>query len=200
MYVEKFNYFKDFSNINDLSFFFLFVGYFACDVALGSTWMDSKHYEVTRILLAFTLMTGSMKLLSLNRLSDNISFIVRMIIKVAFSIVPFLTLFVSLIIVFSFIVYTLGLNFSSQGPENNPYEAIGLFSYFFFLFRTSTGDFDVEMFQELPLSLQFTLWGFWLVLVLLNTIVFLNFLIAVIGDVYEQVMETRTEEIFKRKA
>ena len=29
---------------------------------------------------------------------------------------------------------------------------------------------------------------------------FLNFLIAVIGDVYEQVMETRTEEIFKRKA
>ena len=48
--------------------------------------------------------------------------------------------------------------------------------------------------------MQFTLWGFWLLLVLLNTIVFLNFLIAVIGDVYEQVMETRTEEIFKRKA
>ena len=35
---------------------------------------------------------------------------------------------------------------------------------------------------------------------LINTIVFLNFLIAVIGDVYNQVMETRTEEIYKRKA
>ena len=33
-----------------------------------------------------------------------------------------------------------------------------------------------------------------------NTIIFLNFLIAVISDVYEQVMETRTEEIFQKKA
>lgn len=61
-------------------------------------------------------------------------------------------------------------------------------------------DFDVDHFKELSLSLQIALWAFWLLLVFLNTIVFLNFLIAVIGDVFTQVMETRTEEIFRRKA
>ena len=45
-----------------------------------------------------------------------------------------------------------------------------------------------------------SLWFFWTLLVLLNTIVFLNFLIAVINDAYSQVMETRTEEIYKKKA
>ena len=37
-------------------------------------------------------------------------------------------------------------------------------------------------------------------IVFTNTIIFLNFLIAVITDVYEQIMETRTEEIFLKKA
>ena len=35
---------------------------------------------------------------------------------------------------------------------------------------------------------------------LINTIIFLNFLIAVISDVYAQVIETRTEEIYQKKA
>ena len=39
-----------------------------------------------------------------------------------------------------------------------------------------------------------------MIIVLANTIIFLNFLIAVISDVYEQVMESRTEEIFQKKA
>ena len=45
-----------------------------------------------------------------------------------------------------------------------------------------------------------TIWIFWTVIIVINTIIFLNFLIAVISDVYEQVMETRTEEIFQKKA
>ena len=169
------------------------------DVVYGSTWQDSEHYEVTRILLSMLLVSGTTKLLSLNRLSDDISFIVRMIIKVPIAIVPFLSLFNFLIIVFSFIVYTLGLSFDSLG-DDNPYRSIGRFGFLIFTFRSSMGDFDVEQFKELSFVTQLFLWLFWLCLVLLNTIVFLNFLIAVIGDVYAQVMETRTEEIFKRKA
>ena len=106
-----------------------------------------------------------------------------MVLKVSVAILPFLTLFVSLIVIFAFIVHTLGINFKTQ-DEDNPYRNIGALGYFLFIFRTSTGDFDVDNFSELSLSLQLTLWAFWTLLVLLNMVVFLNFLIAVIGDVY----------------
>ena len=62
------------------------------------------------------------------------------------------------------------------------------------------GDFDVDPYAELPLASQYFIWIFWLIMVFANTIIFLNFLIAVITDVYEQIMETRTEEIFLKKA
>ena len=43
-------------------------------------------------------------------------------------------------------------------------------------------------------------WTFWTLIVISNTVVFLNFLIAVISDVYEQVMETRVEEVYQNQA
>lgn len=58
----------------------------------------------------------------------------------------------------------------------------------------------MDPYAELPVPSQIFIWLFWLVTVFANTIIFLNFLIAVITDVYEQIMETRTEEIFLKKA
>lgn len=40
----------------------------------------------------------------------------------------------------------------------------------------------------------------WVFLVLVNLLIFLNFLIAVIGDVYAQIMETKEEESYRRLA
>lgn len=40
----------------------------------------------------------------------------------------------------------------------------------------------------------------WVFLVLINLLIFLNFLIAVIGDVYNQIMETKEEESYRRLA
>ena len=96
---------------------------------------------------------------------------------------------------------TLGLRFKPEDGEDTAYTAgIGYLAYFLFLFRTSLGDFDVDPYAELPLLSQCVIWIFWLHIVFANTIIFLNFLIAVITDVYEQIMETRTEEIFLKKA
>ena len=75
-----------------------------------------------------------------------------MLIKVTIAIVPFLFLFVCIICVFAFIVFALGLSFTSMGDQN-PYRSIGSLSFWFFLFRTSTGDFDVDQFAELPIAL-----------------------------------------------
>ena len=45
-------------------------------------------------------------------------------------------------------------------------------------------------------TLLVALWIAWVLLVITNMLIFLNFLIAVISDVYAQIMETRTEEQF----
>ena len=141
--VEKWSYFSKINNINDMIFIVSFFAYAGCDHWLGTTKEDNDNYEVTRIMLCFLLMTGFLKLMSLNRINDNISFITRMLVKVVVAIIPFLFLFTALIVVFSFIVYALGFSFESMDDEN-PYKSIGLFGYLFYLFRTSTGDFDVE--------------------------------------------------------
>mgnify|MGYP001626788123 CR=1 FL=1 len=149
---EKGEYFKQYNNLNDILFFLTFWCYFACDYYIGSTKEDHEDYEITRILMSVLIISGFAKLMSLNRVNSNISFIVQMVLKVSVAILPFLTLFVSLIITFAFIVHTLGINFKTQ-DEENPYRKIGALGYFLFIFRTSTGDFDVDNFSELSLSL-----------------------------------------------
>ena len=44
------------------------------------------------------------------------------------------------------------------------------------------------------------MWIIWLLVIFCNTIIFLNFIIAVISDSYEQIMDIRIEELYKKKA
>ena len=115
---------------------------------------------------------------------------------------------------FAIIMFTLGVKFDSQEEEEaveevakqvgnigrflkagghggadgfsdeNPYHAIGFFGYFIFAFQQSMGEFEIDRFADLPFLSQVFVWLSWLFFVFMNTIVFLNFLIAVISDVY----------------
>ena len=69
-----------------------------------------------------------------------------------------------------------------------------------FVLRTALGDFQVGTFKIMQTSTLYMTWIFWIILVIINTVIFLNFCIAVISDVYEQVMQTRQEEVFQKKA
>ncbi|MFO0116161.1 MAG: hypothetical protein ACK521_00570 [bacterium] len=42
-------------------------------------------------------------------------------------------------------------------------------------------------------------WVIWIILVLIDTVIFLNFIIAVISDVFANVMETRAEQAIQKK-
>ena len=72
--------------------------------------------------------------------------------------------------------------------------------YFMFILRTSFGDFSVDPFKGLPKLIRVFMWIVWLIVIFCNCIIFLNFIIAVISDTYEQIMDTRTEEIYQKKA
>lgn len=86
------------------------------------------------------------------RTFNAVSFIVRMIYSVIHGLVPFLLLYFFVILVSMFAQRTLGLEFKPDPEEGDTaYTAgIGFLAYFFFVVRTSLGDFDVEPYAELP--------------------------------------------------
>ena len=154
--------------------------------------------EACRIVYSLLVILAYLKLLFLFRLFDNISFIIKMLKQVAQELLPFLFLFLSFIVVFALMIMTLG--FEIDGLEEDPYDGLGRVGFLMYVLRTSLGDFEVDTFKQLRPVSRMILWVFWMIIILANTIIFLNFLIAVISDVYEQVMESKTEEIFQKKA
>ena len=154
--------------------------------------------ELCKIFYAFLILLSYFKLLTLLRIFDRISFIIKMLKQVSKELIPFLFLFLSFVVVFSLMVMTLGFDLNEL--ENDPYKGLWDFGYLMYVLRTSLADFEVDTFQQLRPASTIILWIFWIIIILFNTIIFLNFLIAVISDVYEQVMESRTEEIFQKKA
>ena len=198
-------YFKDVWNLNDLAFLLCFYGAVTCDALYGVDHEERQKAEATSIFYAALVLVGFCKLLALARINNEFSFIVKMIVRVGEELIPFLVLFLLFIIVFAMAMFILGVDFAAdleagEAPEANPYEGTGPAAYVFFIMRTSLGDFDLDQFKDLPTISRGASWLFWIVIVISNTVIFLNFLIAVISDVYEQVMETRIEEVFQKQA
>jgi len=68
------------------------------------------------------------------------------------------------------------------------------------LFRVSSGDFATENYKDqlgflIPLT-----WTLWIIAVFILNIVFMNFIIAVISESYEKVMQKLVAESYKVKA
>ena len=201
LYNDGADYFKSGWNINDCCFMITFMAAIATDfnTFYQKDATDTDTTDMVRIFYSLLIIFSFAKLLDNLRIFNNISFIVKMLMRVISDLMPFLFLFSGFVLLFSLVVSALEIEL--ENVENDPYS--GLYRWFamvMFIFRTSLGDFDVDPFTNLPPATRMIVWAFWLIVVFLNTIIFLNFLIAVISDVYEQVMENRAEEIFQKKA
>ena len=186
---DGWEYFKVGWNINDCLFLTTFM------LATLSDWWTfylnddalNEHGETTervRIFYSCLVIFSFIKLLDNLRIFNNISFIVKMLGRVISELVPFLGLFVSFILLFSLVVNALEARL--EDIDDTPYDGLTReASMAIFIFRTSLGDFDVDPFTNMPYASRVFMWCFWLVIVFANTIIFLNFLIAVISDVYE---------------
>ena len=102
---------------------------------------------------------------------------------------------------FAMVMYLLGVrllneDMTEEEAKVNQYGGLEAFAYFVFVIRTSFGDFDLDAIAKInPEGCEerddcrtMTLvacWTFWTLIVVSNTVIFLNFLIAVISDVYE---------------
>ena len=114
------------------------------DHKFGTIIEVDSNAEFALIFYALLIIFSFFKLLNVLKISNNISFIVKMLGEVTVALLPFLTLFIGSIIVFAFIMHTLNVDLDQV--EEMPYEGLGFAGYVIFIFRTSLGDFDVDPF------------------------------------------------------
>lgn len=148
--------------------------------------------QAFRIASAFLVISAGWRLLNYAQTLSSLAFMIKMIQMVTVELIPFVVLFGLGLTMFAFVFASLNLSFSDEEYGNigkytdadNKTHEISLLPMMFWVLRTSMGDFDIAEFQKSKPSLIIGMAVAWMCLVLVNLLIFLNFLIAVIGDVY----------------
>ena len=71
--------------------------------------------------------------------------------------------------------------------DENDYQGWSIFSYFVMAFRTSIGDYNLDNYAE---GSQFKIltWIVWFFIMIVGNVIFMNFIIAVVNESYENCM------------
>ena len=112
---------------------------------------------------------------------------------VFFDLKYFIAFNIFVLLLFSVLFSVLAVNLSDT------YTGTSNIGYFLMAFRTSLGDFDVEEFSSLSESVLVVAWIIWLLAVVIMNIIFMNFLIAVISESYEKIMQKLVSQTFQGK-
>jgi hypothetical protein len=119
------------------------------------------------------------------RIFNGLGFIVSMLKEVIKDLKFFLFFFL-------IVICTFGMIFFLLEGDLETYEGLRSMGYFFMSFRTSLGDFELDKFHDASnqsLAILWAMWVSWAVAVFMSSLVFLNFIIAVISESYEKVMQ-----------
>ncbi|CDW85676.1 UNKNOWN [Stylonychia lemnae] len=136
-----------------------------------------------------------MKIFSFLRIYDGFSFLVQMLAGVFKDLKYFLIFFLIFIIQFGIIFLVL-----FKAKEIDEYNGMNKLAYFLMAFRISSGDFQLDDFHSQENGLVVLTWLIWLVAVMTLYIVFMNFIITVISESYERVMQKLVLESYILKA
>jgi len=157
------------------------------------------------VMNSIGLFFATVKLMFFLRVSDKFVLLVELLFSVFVDITPFLLFFSIFIIVISLLYRISGVEVSaSDYPDLNTY-----FLYAVQIFRNSIGDvatpditFWTGKIAEGPRIAYFNIyygWFLWIINVLANMIILLNFLIAIISQSYENVITRSSSVIYKGK-
>lgn len=167
--------------------------------------VDPWNLQVIRVLYAFLILTSFFKILQVAQIYPSIGFLLDMFSDIASSAVPFLSFFLYLNVTFAFIFYALAITFDETRTKDPDGEYQGIDQIWFipfmmYAFRNSLGDFKTDTFLFLPPIQLFACWFMWLLIVLINVMILLNFLIVTIEGAYERLADFQIESAYRKKA
>ncbi|CDW83686.1 serine threonine protein kinase [Stylonychia lemnae] len=173
------NYFNELWSYVDIIVVILYIVYSVLDLM-------NKYEEIVVIFYSLTLIASFIKLFSFLRIFKGFSFQVSMLKAVFIDLRYFIALYAFVIVLYALIFTLLEIKTSDEDVE---YDGISLFGYFIMAFRASTGDFQIDNYYQLDKHhIQFA-WVIWISAVLILNIILLNFIIAVISESYEKIMQ-----------
>eukprot|EP00347_Sterkiella_histriomuscorum_P008062 403346519 len=182
-------YFQEVWNYFDLLMIIQYVVIFIVDI-------QNEKPEAIIILQGLMLLLIFVKLCQNLRIFEGFSFQVTMLQAVFYDIKYFILLYIFVILIYGLIFTLLNIQTSE---ENTDYQGISLFGYFIMAFRASTGDFQLDMYSSLNENHIIYAWLIWISAVLFLNIILLNFIIAVISESYEKVMQKMVAESYRIK-
>ncbi|CDW89455.1 wd-40 repeat protein [Stylonychia lemnae] len=186
--VQKRDYLKDGWNYFDFSHIIAFVVYCILD-------FTNENQENLILIKIVVIVLSFMKLFFFLRIYDGFSFLVQMMAGVFKDLQYFLIFFIIFILQFGMIFLVL---FKAQ--QIDEYNGVNKLAYFLMAFRISSGDFQLDDYHSQEDGLVIFTWIIWLIAVMTLNIIFMNFIIAVISESYERVMQKLVAESYKVKA
>ena len=190
---EGSEYFEDFWNYFELTGMFLFFWAAYLDITLPFV----THQM--RILFSQSVLMCLVKIVYLIRVFKQLNFLVTMIITVCKNIVFFMILFSIFLLTFAQCTMLMQVDISAYGRIPS------LMAHFIAMLRCSMGDFSlidpwetfdtfktnddgVKEYNHQLVYINFT-WLIWSISIVFLFMIFMNFIIAVIGDTYSGVIQ-----------
>lgn len=99
---------------------------------------------------------------------------------------------------FSIVIASFSLYLGILVDELTDYEGIGLFGYYAIALRTSLGDYDFDSFVKNS-DYDILTWIIWFLIMIVGNVIFMNFIIAVVSQSYENCMQTMNAQSYKVK-
>eukprot|EP00347_Sterkiella_histriomuscorum_P013895 403362947 len=185
--VKQENYMKEIWNFFDYSLIFAY----SLLTVLEAAFPYEDFIVILKLVIVFLTF---LKINFFLRIYDGFSFLVSMMAAVFVDLKYFIGFFVIFILQFGLVFAIL---FDAISIEE--YQGIGIFAYIMMAFRTSSGDFNVDSYKDQSSVLVVISWVIWIIAVMLLNVMFMNFIIAVISESYEKVMQKLVAESYKVK-
>jgi hypothetical protein len=145
--------------------------------------ISSQWYTFTKLWI---VLCGFMKVLYYIRMFKSFGLLVQMIAKTCLDVFDFLVFFLMIIAFFTFCFRLLGVKPDSPDEYEHLSENLSLF---IIMFRTSLGDMSSPNVSDIESRrIIIIVWVIWLTMMVFTLIICLNFLIAVISQVYDEVI------------
>lgn len=206
MGIEKFEYLKDFWNYLEVFGFLLYA------ISTVEDFMLDRPEDSLRILWTFTCLLALIKTIYLIRVFQQLNFLVTMITTVLQDIVFFLVMFSMYLLTFAACFHLVGVDIACYGRMNE------FVAHLIGVLRCAMGDFamidmalgfdllqdpeavvESERFRYSQTIMLFT-WGLWVLSIFFTFMIFMNFIIAVIGDSFSKVLEFKTAHDYQQRS
>lgn len=143
-----------------------------------------------RVLAAISTLCIWIKVLDWCKLFSGTAFFIRLITDTLKDIQAFTIIFIVALMMFGMPMYILQLNRSEDNAiVDEVFGNIWILNAFYNQYMLSLGEFAIDNFAEGPQV--YICYAFFLVATFLTQLTFLNMLIAIMGDTYAMVMESK---------